>query len=224
MRYIDIDTWSRRTHFEFYRAFDHPHFGMCANVDLSTFYPRVKELDHSITTAIVYVISRAANAIPQFRHRIRADRVVEHDVVHPSTTILADDDLFSFCTFDYAEDFSDFTARAAETIAYFREHPTLEDEPGRDDLLFMTAIPWVSFTSFLHPLASHPPDSVPRFAWGKFLDDDGRRKMPLAVQAHHALMDGVHVGQFYAEVQEYLDHPDAVLGHHGSTKQTGQRP
>ena len=212
MRHIDIETWSRREHFEVYNAFDHPHFGMCANVDLTNFYPYVAELDRSITTAIVYVISRAANAVPEFRYRIRDGDVVQHDVVHPSTTILTDDDLFSYCTFDYVEVFSDFAARAAETIAYVKEHPTLEDEPGRDDLLFMTAIPWVSFTSFLHPLPSHPPDSVPRFAWGKFFDDSGRRKMPLAVQGHHALMDGIHVGEFYAEVQEYFDHPDVVLG------------
>jgi chloramphenicol O-acetyltransferase type A len=212
MRYINIETWSRREHFKVYNAFDHPHFGMCANVDLTSFYPHVKELDRSITTAIVYAISRAANAISEFRYRIRAGDVVEHDVVHPSTTILTDDDLFSYCTFDYVEPFSDFAARAAETIATVREHPTLEDEPGRDDLLFMTAIPWVSFTSFLHPLPSHPPDSIPRFAWGKFFGDGGRRKMPLAVQAHHALMDGIHVGKFYAEVQDTLDHPDAVLG------------
>jgi chloramphenicol O-acetyltransferase type A len=212
MRTIDVKTWSRRTHFEFYNGFDHPHFGMCANVDLTSFYRRVKELDTSITTAIVYVLSRAANAIQEFRYRIRDGEVVEHDVVHPSITVLTDDDLFSFCTIDYVEDFSDFAVRAAETVAYFREHPTLEDEPGRDDFLFMTAIPWVSFTSFLHPLRSHSPDSVPRFAWGKFFDEGERRKMPLGVQAHHALMDGVHAGRFYETVQDYLDQPDAVLG------------
>jgi chloramphenicol O-acetyltransferase type A len=76
----------------------------------------------------------------------------------------------------------------------------------------MTAIPWVSFTSFLHPLNLRPPDSIPRFAWGKFFEDGDRLKMPLGVQGHHALMDGIHVGKFYAEVQDYLDHPGVVLG------------
>jgi chloramphenicol O-acetyltransferase type A len=212
MRYIELETWSRREHFEFFSAFDHPHFGVCANVDLSTFYPRVKELDVSITTAIVYVLARASNAIPEFRYRIRPEGVVEHEVVHPSITVPTNEDLFTFCFFDYVEDFSEFAASAAEKIAYVQEHPRLEDPPGQDDLLYMTAIPWVSFTSFLHPLHLDPPDSVPRFAWGKFFDDGGRRKMPLAVQGHHALMDGIHVGKFYAEVQDTLDHPGTVLG------------
>jgi chloramphenicol O-acetyltransferase type A len=138
--------------------------------------------------------------------------VVEHEIVHPATTILTDEDLFSFCFFEYAEDFSLFAARAAEQIAYVKEHRTLEDEPGRDDWLFMTAIPWVSFTSFMHPLDLYPADSVPRFAWGKLFEDGEFLKMPLSVQGHHALMDGVHVGRYFAEVEDYLHRPEVVLG------------
>ncbi len=210
MRTIDMQTWSRREHFEKFSAFDHPHFGMCANVDLTTFYPLLKQRGYSITVGIAYVLARAANAIPEFRHRIRGSEVVEHEIVHPSITLLTGEDLFSFCTMDYSEDFSEFAARAAEKMAYVKAHPTLKDAPGQDDLLFMSAIPWVSFTSFRHPMHLHPADSVPRFAWGKFFEDGKRLKMPLDVQGHHALMDGIHMGRFYAEVQDYLDHPRFV--------------
>jgi chloramphenicol O-acetyltransferase type A len=212
MRTIDIETWSRREHFQFLSTFDLPHFGMCANVDLTTFYPAVKQWGTSITVAIVYVLARAANTIPEFRQRIRGGAVVEHEVVHPSWTVLRDADLFTFCAVEYTEDFSLFAARAAEQMAYMKEHPTLEDEPGRDDLLFMTAIPWVSFTSFLHPLHLHPVDSVPRLAWGKFFTEGASLKMPLGVQVHHALMDGIHAGRFYGEVEGLLREPDLVLG------------
>ena len=212
MRYIDMESWPRREHFKFFSAFDHPHAGLCANVDLTTFYPVAKERGVSFTVAIAYVLARAANAIPEFRYRIRAGDVVEHETVHPSWTIMADEDLFTFSTFEYVEDFSDFAARAADRIAYVQEHPTLGDEPGRDDLLFMTAIPWVSFTSVMHPMHLDPADSVPRIAWGKFFEDGELLKMPLGVQGHHALMDGIHIGRFYAKVQDYLQQPGVVLG------------
>jgi chloramphenicol O-acetyltransferase type A len=114
MRYIDLETWPRRDHFRFFSTWDYPHFNLCANVDLTAFYPFVKQRGTSFNTAIVYVITRAANAIPEFRHRIRADRVVEHEIVHPATTILTGNDLFSFCFVDYAEDFSVFEVRMAE--------------------------------------------------------------------------------------------------------------
>ena len=185
---------------------------MCANVDLTAFYSFVKQRDISFTVATVYILARAANAIPEFRYRIRAGEVVEHEIVHPSGTILTGDDLFTFCTFDYIEDFSKFSVGAAERITYVKEDPTLIDKPGRDDLLYMTAIPWVSFTSFMHPLHLRPADSVPRFAWGKFFEEGGFLKMPLSVQGHHALMDGLHVGRYFTEVEDYLHHPDSVLG------------
>lgn len=212
MRVIDMQTWSRREHFKKFNAFDHPHFGMCVNIDLTTFYQVVKQRGQSITVAIVYVLSRAANAVPEFRYRIQAGNVIEHEIVHPSITLITADDLFSFCMMDYMDDFAQFAANAGEKIAFVKQHPTLKDPPGQDNLLFMTALPWVSFTSFMHPMHLHPPDSVPRFAWGKFFEDNQHLKMPLGVQAHHALMDGIHMGRFYSEVQDYLNHPENVLG------------
>ena len=92
-------------------------------------------------------------------------------------------------------------------IAQVKEHPTLENEPGRDDLLFMTALPWVSFTSFTHPMRLHPADSIPRFAWGKFFQEDRRLKIPLSLQGHHAVMDGIHMAKFYARVEDWLQDP-----------------
>jgi chloramphenicol O-acetyltransferase type A len=212
MRKINLQDWSRREHFELFNTFNHPHFNLCANVDLTMFHPYLKEHEISFSAAVIYVISRAANAIPEFRHRMREGEVVEHETVSPSVTILVKNDLFGFCTIDYCRDFNEFADRTATLIAAVKEHPTLKDQPGRDDLLFMTALPWVSFTSFTHPMRLHPADSIPRFAWGKYFEEGALLKMPLSVQGHHALMDGIHMGRFYAEVQEYLHHPASVLG------------
>jgi chloramphenicol O-acetyltransferase type A len=212
MRRIDIETWPRREHFKLLCDWDYPHFNMCANVDLTSFYSFVKQRGISINVAIVYVLARAANAIAEFRYRIRDGEVVEHEIVHPATTILTKGDLFSFCPIKYTEDFPSFEARAMQQIAHVKEHPTVESDPVQDDMLYMTAIPWVSFTSFMHPLDMYPVDSIPRFAWGKFFEQGEQLKMPLNVQAHHALLDGVHMGRYYAEVQDCFDQPQVVLG------------
>ena len=109
------------------------------------------------------------------------------------------------------EDFSAFEARAADEIEKVKAKVLLEDEAHRDDYLFMTSMPWVSFTSLRHPMPTHPGDSIPRFAWGKFFWDGDVLKMPLSVDGHHALIDGVHVGRFYAAVEKYLEEPEVVL-------------
>ncbi len=212
MRHINVENWPRGEHYKLFRTFDHPHFNMCANVDLTAFYPALKKHRIPFTLGVLYVISRAANDIPEFRYRIRGDDVVEHETVHPSLTILADQDLFGFCTIDYFEDFSIFASRAAEKIAAAKRRPTLEDHAGRDELLFMTAIPWVAFTSFAHPTHLHPADSIPRFAWGKRFEDGKLLKMPLSVQGHHALLDGIHMGRYYERAQAYFSQPALILG------------
>jgi chloramphenicol O-acetyltransferase type A len=211
VRTIDMQTWSRREHFELFSTYGYPHWGMCANVDLTAFYPAVKQRGCSLTIAIVYVITRASNAIPEFRYRIRDGKVIEHEIVNAGFTFLTEEDTFSFCYADYVEDFSAFEAQATERIAFVKEHPGVRQVPP-DDVLYMTAIPWVSFTSFLHPMRLQPEDSIPRFVWGKFFEEGEFLKMPLGVQGHHALLDGVHAGKFYAEIQDYLQQPEIILG------------
>ncbi len=211
MHTIDLATWPRRKHFEVFNAFDYPHINLCANVEITALHSFVKQHALSLNITLVYLFATVANAIPEFRQRIRDRQVVEHEVVHPSSTIMTEGDLFSFCTIPYVQDYATFAQQAAAISAHFKAHPRLEDEPGQDDLLFMTSIPWVSFTSLQHPIRLHPVDSVPRISWGKFFAEGSALKLPLSVQVHHALMDGVHLGRYFTQVQEVLDRPERLV-------------
>jgi len=204
-RAIDLDGWSRREAFELFRSFDFPYLSLTAEVDVTRLRCAEGSRRRSFTIELVHAIARAANAVAPFRQRIRGDGVVEHDVVHPSITVLAEDDRFRFCTLPFFDDADAFATSSAARIEEARRTGSIFLEPDRDDFLFMTAIPWVSFTGFVHPVPLDPPDSVPRFAWGRFHEQDGRIVLPLNVQAHHALVDGIHVGRFYECVQEFLD-------------------
>jgi chloramphenicol O-acetyltransferase type A len=88
-----------------------------------------------------------------------------------------------------------------------KSNMNMRDESERDDLLYITSVPWVSFTGMTHPVQMKPVDSIPRISWGKYFEENGRVKLPLSVQVHHALMDGVHVGQYFIKLQELLDNP-----------------
>ncbi len=212
MRTIDLATWPRRQHFALYHSMTYPHFSLCANVDIQTWYQAIKERQARLSTSLAFVFARAANEQEAFRWRIRGDSVVEHDAVHPSPTVLLDNDLFSFCIIPYRSDYADFAPLAEAKIAEVKANPTISDEPGQDNLLFMTSIPWINFTGIMHPVHLNPIDSVPRISWGKHTLEGQRRLMPLAVQVHHSLMDGLHVGRFYERVQTILNTPAEFLG------------
>jgi chloramphenicol O-acetyltransferase type A len=215
MRYLDMENWPRREHYELFGSMNHPHVGLCANVDVTALHAFVKQHGLSFSIAIMYLLARVANAIPAFRQRIRDDKVVEHDSVDLGYTILVDNNLFSFSVIAYTANFSEFAKRASEQSARAKEQPDLHimlaELGDRDDLLYTSVIPWVSFTGFLHPMPLHPADSIPRFAIGKFFGDERLLQMPLAVQGHHGLVDGLHIGRFYEQMQDLLSHPEGAL-------------
>ncbi|MCJ7715125.1 MAG: chloramphenicol acetyltransferase [Anaerolineales bacterium] len=211
MRTINLENWPRREHYLFFKEFESPHFSLCVEMDLTEFLPAIKEMNVSFTAAIMYLVARAANNIPEFKQRVREGSPIEHEIVHPSATILTKDDLFTFCTVEYKANFKEFVRITEEEISRVKTAPSLDEKFLDDNMLFMTSIPWVSFTSFMHPIKLNPPDSVPRFAWGKYFNEGEKTKMPLSVQGHHAVMDGIHAGRFYQEVQDILSAPEKVL-------------
>lgn len=210
MKKITLEDWPRKEHYQFFQDFDYPYFSLCAEMDLTVFLPWLKEKAISYTAAMMYLVARVANGIPEFRQRVREEGPIEYDAVHPSVTILSTDDLFTFCTVRYQPNFREFIRAAEAEIALVKEKPGLEEKIQDDSMLFMTSIPWVSFTSFHHPLKLDPADSVPRFAWGKYRPVGDSILMPLSVQGHHALMDGLHVGLFYQGFQALLDQPERM--------------
>lgn len=211
MKTIPLEGWPRKDHYQFFQQFDYPYFSLCADLDISALAPWLKARKISFTAAMMYLIARAANSIPEFRQRVREGDPVEYAMVHPSATILSRDDLFTFCTVRYDPDFASFIGDAEEEIARVKERPGLEEKIKDDSMLFLSSIPWVSFTSFQHPLKLNPADSIPRFAWGKYRQAGEAVMLPLSVQGHHALMDGLHVGLFYQAFQRLVDQPNRLL-------------
>lgn len=206
MKIIHFSDPHRQKHFDFFRRMDQPHFSVTAHVDITRFRAVQLEAQLPFTPAVVYLLSRTANEIPVFRQRIRGPEVVEHEWVHPSFAVLTEvSDVFSFCTVTYQPDFRAFSEHTLAQMERMKTDPVLEDEPGRDDFLFLSTLPWVSFTTITHAMHYSPVDSVPRIVWGKFFPEGDRLKMPLSVQAHHALVDGRHMGEYFQMIQGLLD-------------------
>lgn len=211
MKIIDQKNWKREKHFQFFNALDYPHFNLCANVDMTALHTFAKRHGYSLFKSILYIAVRAANEIPAFRLRIRGEDVVEHEVVHPSYTSMTDQEVFSFTDvrFDMASKQFFENCRLAEELV--KSEASMESDPNRDARLFITSIPWIHFTSFVHPVHIKAVDSVPRISWGKYQWHGDKLMLPLSMQAHHALADGWHTGQFFQLVEKYLQTPKEVF-------------
>ena len=196
--------------FGFFRQLNHPHFGLCARVDVTRLRASAKTSGLGLHLACVHALTAAANAVPSLRRRVRRmdgeEVVVEHAAVHPSFTVPGTDTgAFGFCEVGYVPDALAFAGAARDALARVADDPRLEDQPDRDDYLFLSAIPWVDFTGIQHAMQYHPHDCVPRISWGKVVPRlGGGEEMSVSIQAHHALVDGRGVGDFFAALEAYI--------------------
>ncbi|HLF65093.1 MAG TPA: CatA-like O-acetyltransferase [Saprospiraceae bacterium] len=212
MKIIEFDNPHRKKHFAFFQAMEMPHFSMVSPIPVRPLHEFIRDHHLHFTGTMVYLISKVANEIREFRWRIRGDQVVEHELVHPSFTVNTDEaDVFSFCYVNFTDDYHAFITSVSQAQKQMREAPSLEDIPDRDDYLFMSAMPWVHFTGFMHAMHTPVRDSVPRLTWGKVRQTGDELLMPVGVQAHHGVVDGKHVGMFYERFAECCAIPERSL-------------
>ena len=208
-RYLDLDTWPRRDAFDYFRGFDKPYFNVCLRVDVSRLKQAVADTRAgSLTLAYYFIALRLANLHEAFRYRMEGQRVRVHAVVGGSTTVLRDDGSFGFADFDDQPTFAAFAAPAAAAIDASRERRTpFEPKPEAQACIHFTSLPWLHFSSFSHARNWRREDSIPKLAFGRIDVDGARAWMPLSVEVHHALMDGLHVGRYVQAFEAALLDP-----------------
>ncbi len=208
MKYIDFEHWKRKEHFAFFYKMDYPQYNLCMNLDITRFLAFIKKEKLSFYYSMIHAVSLVANESENFRYRIRDGKVVLHDTTHPSFTEMDPDnadDLFKMLTVDYTDSMHAFVQRAEDENKSQTVYFNPEKLTGRDDLLYITCLPWISFTHVSHTISLRRDDAVPRISWGKYFKEGERVLLPFSVQVHHALVDGVHVGQYVERLQHYLD-------------------
>ena len=211
--YLDLASWPRRDAFDYFRHFDKPFFNVCTRLDVTNLRQAVLDLRRGgLALAYHFIALRLCNEIESFRYRIEGERVRVYASVDGSTTVLREDGSFGFADFDHQPDFAAFAAQAAAAIAASRAgRAPFEPKPDDQARIHFTTLPWLHFTSFSHARNWGREDSVPKLAFGRIDSDSARAWMPLSVEVHHALMDGLHVGQFVQGFEAALQDPVSLL-------------
>jgi len=215
-KYLDLETWVRRDHFEFYKGFDKPYFNVCVQLDITRLLSCLREnasteTKPNVTLAYHYFALRVANELEPFRYRIHDGKVVIHPIIHAGTTVLVPNGTFSLAYFDYEENFATFIAGARSAVEQASVEQKLLPRREHDARIYFTTLPWIAFTSFSHARNWGKEDSVPRIAFGKFTEQGGRTILPFSVEVHHALVDGSDVGRYLARLEEALAKPEEFV-------------
>ncbi|MFC0351967.1 CatA-like O-acetyltransferase [Undibacterium danionis] len=205
MKKIDISTWNRREHFVFFRKVDLPFYNVNTQVDITGLPELAKSKSISLNSTLIFLTIHAMNQIDNFRYRIRDDEVVLHDAVHPSFTHLKKgEELFRIITMDMDSDVIRFDRKLKQAVEESSGYFDFSKAAGRDDLVFMSSLPWISFTGLDHTLSLDRDDAIPRVSWGRYVNNGGQTMLPFNIRVNHVFVDGLHVGRFFEEFAKQL--------------------
>lgn len=203
-RYLDLETYPRKEHFTYFCGLAYPYVGLTVNVDITALFHKIKAEKLPFFFTLCYCISRAANAVPEFRRRIIDGKIAEFDHCRTSYTVAMEDETYCYCTLEDAMPFKDFLPYAARGQEKAKQADSISEEEGdKQDLFFFSTVPWVSFTALIQPVPM-PADSNPRITWGKYFQQNEKILLPVSVLCHHALVDGIHIAEFYRQLEEKI--------------------
>ena len=204
-RYIDVETWPRKDAYRLFSRGYLPYFSVTTPLDVTELRRFTKKEGLSFYRAMVYIVSRAMNELEPFRLRIRKDGIAVCETVSPSYTTAGRDGSFGISDVEYlpGETMVDFCHRALEKEASQREQMVVQDDV-RDDLIFISSVPWFVTTSVLQEQPTNPDDSFPRVLWDRVHEEKGRQLVNFTAQLNHRLLDGSHVWDLLLRMEELM--------------------
>jgi len=207
MEPIDQDSWSRQQHFELFKNFTQPYFNVCVTLDVKSLFEYCKQNKQSFFYAYVYATLKACHAYNPIMLRIIKERPWRLKQVRASVVELASDESFVFSYFNYSPCFREFVKHAAVISNKAKSQPLFSDAfnqtEGQADLIHISVLPWLNFSSFSHAFSEGKSAGIPKFVFGQY--DKTTGLMPFSIDVHHSLMDGLHVAAFINELQNNID-------------------
>ena len=207
MQIIDLQSWNRKEHFEFFSKMASPYFGIVTKVDCTNAYNFAKESAISFFAHYLHRSMIAVNSVDELKYRILEGKVVSFDKINAGATIGRDDGTFGFIFINFSDNFETFNNDLQDEIEAVKNSSglRLNNDDIKKDLIRHSTIPWNSFSGLLHPTNLDPSESVPKITFGKFQTKKDKKYLPVSIEAHHGLVDGFHFAKYLAEFQRQLN-------------------
>ena len=205
---IDQSTWPRKEIFDFFSTVSNPFYMVTFRQDVTPLYDYVKAHGLSFYYALVYLCSQAINHVPAFRYAVREGQVLQLAERWPSFTDLRKgSELFHIVTLPCEGGMADFCRKAKEKSQSQQSFIDLSNET--DALIYFSCLPWVDLTALTNERDLAAPgardEAIPHIPWGKYVQEGERKVLGLSIEVNHRFIDGVHIGQFAAELTRSME-------------------
>lgn len=210
---IDMATWERREHFEYYTHILKTNYHMNVNVEITSFYEWTKKEGYRFFPSFLYVVMRAVNQNREFRMAYKENVLGFYKVCHPSYTIFhPDDHTFSDIWSEYSPDFGRFYKNCVDDMEKYRDVKGIKAKPGRpDNFCPVSCAPWISFTGFGHDTTASSNMYFPVINFGKYFREGEKLCIPVSVHVNHAAADGYHTSMLLLDIQNIAENMEKIV-------------
>lgn len=203
MRKIDLDAWPRREVYEFFSPISNPFYSVTFRLDVTKLHAYTKERGLSFYHSLIWLSTRALERVEAFSYAVSDGGVVQLESRRPSFTHLKPgSEQFQIVTLPCRGSLEDFCAAAKEKA---EQQDFFIDFKGEGlDMIFFSCLPWLDVTALTNERNLDVDDAIPRIAWGKYVEENGRLMLGLSVEVNHRFVDGLHIGQFAKELEKLM--------------------
>ena len=203
MQDVELETWPRREIFSFFSGISNPFYSVTFRLDVTELVRYAKARGLSFYHSLIWLCTRALERVDAFSYAVSEGRVVRLSSRRPSFTHLKKgSDAFQIVTVPCKGTMEEFCAAAKERC---EKQDYFIDYAGEGiDMIFLSCLPWVDVTALTNERNLDVDDAVPRIAWGKYVEENGRKTLGLSVEVNHRFIDGVHIGQFARELERMI--------------------
>jgi chloramphenicol O-acetyltransferase type A len=200
---IDETKWKRAIHCQIFRNSIEPSYCVTFELDITNFLAKIQAEKISFTLSLIFIVSKCANSIEEFRYRFLDGKIVLYDRINTAFTYLDQDtELFKVVNVEMQDTLENYISAATQKIATQKAYFT---GPLGNDVFQFSSMPWVSYTHISHTNSGRKDNAAPLFDWGKYFDRDGKKILPFSVQVHHSFVDGIHIGKLADSLQTDLN-------------------
>lgn len=206
-RKIDMETWPRREHFEYYRNTLQCSYSLTARIDVTNVLRYAREKEIRIYGCLIYAAAKTVNSMDSMRMMLPLEGGAGvWEVSHPSFTIFhKDDETFSDIWTEYMPEFKDFYEnyeRVMEEFGNYHGIKARKDQPA--NFFCVSCSPWLDYIGYSTQAVGEPA-LFPIILFGKYTESEGRYHLPVTITISHAAADGYHTSMFFKKLQENLD-------------------
>lgn len=230
---IDMKTWPRRNHYEYYKDLVQTCYNLTANVNITQLLKHCNRRQVKFYPAFVYAITKAVNEVPEFRMACDSEgRLGWYDYLNPSYTIFHNDDkTFSDVWSPWEENFKTFYQGMLQDMEIAESIKGIKAKPDKPANFFpVSGVPWTVFTGYSCDTFRPPHMLFAICTFGKYFESEAlpdcigrvglvngkalinaRTLIPVNVFVPHMVADGYHSCQFFTKLQHICDYAEDWL-------------